>query len=154
MTHTCTLIELPAQPALSVRARVDVEKLPELFDKAYSGVVKYLGELGEMPAGAPFAAYYNMDMHDLDVEVGFPVAKVLPGKGEIQSVEIPGGKFVACLHVGAYHTLGAAYDALQEFVNEKGYTVTGVAYEFYLNSPTTTPEDELQTQVLFPLAQG
>ena len=154
MNHACELIERPAQAVLSIRFRTEVEKLPQMFDKSYSALIKYLGELGEMPSGAPFAAYYNMDMHDLDVEIGFPVANSLPGKGEILPGEIPGGKFAACLHVGAYPTLGAAYDALQEYVQEKGYTVSGVAYEFYLNSPATTPEDELQTHILFPLVEA
>jgi effector-binding domain-containing protein len=154
MNHQCELIERSAQPVLSIRLRTEAEKLPEIFAKSYSALIKYMSELGVMPSGAPFAAYYNMDMQDLDTEIGFPVAKSLPGKGEIQPGEIPSGKFVTCFHVGAYPTLGAAYDALQEFIQQQGYTPSGVAYEFYLNSPTTTPEDELQTQILFPVAEG
>jgi len=44
-----------------------------------------LNELGEKPLEAAFAAYYNMDMENLDVEMGFPVAKPLAGRGEIKA---------------------------------------------------------------------
>ena len=39
-------------------------------------------EMGKQPAGVPYAAYHNLDMQDMDVEVGFPVSKPLP-EGEV-----------------------------------------------------------------------
>jgi effector-binding domain-containing protein len=47
--------------------------------------------------------------------------------------------------------LGAAYEALQQWTTANGYMPSGVAYEFYLNDPQSTPAAELQTQVMFPL---
>ena len=41
-------------------------------------IAQYLAEQSEQPAGAPFVAYYNMDMQNLDVEIGFPVTACLP----------------------------------------------------------------------------
>jgi len=84
MSYNCELKEQPPQPALSVRTRAAVQDLPQLFGKVYGAIMQYLGELGEQPAGMPFAAYYNMDMQNLDVEIGFPVARKFAGKGEVQ----------------------------------------------------------------------
>jgi effector-binding domain-containing protein len=111
-----------------------------------------MSELGVPPAGAPFVAYFNMDMQNLDMEIGFPVMQPLPGKGEVQASQIPAGKAATCLHTGPYPEIESAYKALSNWVAEKGYTPTGVAYEFYLNDPGETPPQELQTQILFPLA--
>ncbi len=108
-------------------------------------------QLGQCPAGAPFAAYYNMDMQDLDVELGFPVPKELPGKDEIKAGHLPGGKYAVVLHTGPYDQVGPAYEALAKWVAEKGYQATGVAYEVYLNDPGQTKPEDLQTQVMFPL---
>jgi len=92
-----------------------------------------------------------MDMQDLDVEIGFSVAKALEGKGDIQTSEIPGGKLGYALHTGRYGDIAPAYDSLTQFVKEQGYEPTGVAYEFYLNDPGETPQEQLQTQIVFPL---
>ena len=37
------------------------------------------------------------------------------------------------------------------FVEQEGPRPTGVAYEFYLNDPQTTPSAELQTRLVFPV---
>lgn len=149
--YECHLLEKPTQPVLSIRTRTPVGNLPQVLGSAYAALERYLGEIGERPAGPPFVAYYNMDMQDLDIAVGFPVPRRLPGRDEIQPDQIPGGKQVTCLHVGPYHKVEAAYQALTAWIGQHGQTPTGVAYEFYLNDPGETPETELQTLVLFPL---
>ena len=63
------LTEQPAQPVLSVRTRTSVGNLPQALGKAYGAIIQYLNEIGEQPLEAAFAAYYNMDMEDLDVEI-------------------------------------------------------------------------------------
>lgn len=151
MTSQCELKQVDPQHALSIRSRTSAERLPEHFGQALTAVMNYLQELGAAPTGAAFAAYYNMDMQDLDMEIGFPVAGELPGKGDIQPSTIPGGKIATCVFTGPYPELGKGYDALTQFVQAGGYEPTGVAYEFYLNSPADTPPEQLQTRIVFPL---
>ncbi len=150
MSYNCELKEQPAQPALTVRTRAAVQDLPQLFGKTYGEIMRYLGELGEQPAGMPFAAYYNMDMQNLDVEIGFPVARKLAGKGDIRAGEFPGGKVATVLHIGPYDQCSAAYDALAQWIKDHGYEATGVAYEIYMDGPETPPE-KIRTQILYPL---
>jgi len=151
MSSEPKIVEQPEQPTLTIRTRSAVENLPAVMGDCFRAVAQYLGELGEQPAGAPFTGYFNMDMQDLDVEIGFPVAKALPGKGEIQAGSIPGGKLATCMHIGPYSEMEPTYTALQGFVAESEYEATGVAYEFYLNGPGETPQEQLQTQIVFPL---
>ena len=151
MDYKCEIVEQQAQQTLSIRTRTSIGQLPQEIGKAFGSIFQYLGEIGEYPADVPFVAYYNMDMQDLDVEIGFPVAKTLQGKGEIQPSEIPGGKQASCLYVGPYNQIQQAYHALIDWMTENGYKPTGVAYEFYLNDPSQTPESELKTRVAFPI---
>ncbi len=151
MSYKCELKQLPAQPTLAIRARTSIQELPALFGKAYSAIAAYLAQLGQYPAGAPYAAYYNMDMQDLDVELGFPVAKELTGKDEIKASRIPGGRFSVALHTGPYDRVHSAYEALTKWTAEKGYEPAGVAYEVYLNDPAQTKAEDLQTRVMFLL---
>jgi hypothetical protein len=62
--------EKEAFPVLSMRTRTPVSNLPSVLGEAYDLVAKYITEQGGEFAFAPFVAYYNMDMNDLDVEIG------------------------------------------------------------------------------------
>ena len=65
------LHELNSQPVLSIRKRTTIEELSKLIGESYGKIVSYLKEINEEPADAPFTAYFNLDMNDLDVEMGF-----------------------------------------------------------------------------------
>ncbi len=151
MSYQCELIQQTLQPTLAVRTRTSAQDLPALVGQTYGAIAAYLGQLGQYPAGPPYAAYYNMDMQDLDVELGFPVAKELPGKDDIKASRIPGGRFAAVLHTGPYDKVSVAYEALARWMTDKGYQATGVAYEVYLNDPGQTKPEDLQTRVMMPL---
>ena len=71
MSYNCELAERFSQPTLSIRTTTAVQSLPQELGKAYLAIGHYLGELGEQPTGAPFAGYLNMDMSNLEVEIGF-----------------------------------------------------------------------------------
>lgn len=152
MPYSCSVEERQPQATLSVRRRTPVEKLPEVIGSAFGAVYGYLMQVGVQPAGAPYVAYFNMDMQDLDVEIGFPVARALAGQGEVQSGQIDGGRAAMCLHVGPYDQLHLAYDVLMGWMKEKGYEAAGPAVEFYLNDPDTVAPEQLQTQIVLPLA--
>lgn len=151
MSYKCEFYEQAAQPTLTIRTRSSVEKLPHVLGEAYAAIGQYLGSLGEVPGGAPFVAYYNMNIEDLDIEAGFPVSKPIPGTGTIQSNQMPAGKYATCLYKGPYNECGAAYEELTRWVLAQGCETTGVAHEFYLNDPTETPPQELKTQIIFQL---
>ncbi len=151
MSNQVEVKDQPAQPVLSVRTRASADQLPMLCGKWFGEIMTYLGAIGEYPAGPPFSAYYNMDMQNLDVELGFPVAKALPAKDEIKPGEIPAGKIASYLYVGPYGDCGPAYELVTKYITENGYTPTGVAYEYYLNDPNAIPHEEPQTLIVFPL---
>jgi len=151
MGYKCEVKEKKAQPVISVRTNSAVQDLPQVLGKYYGAIAQYLGELRENPTGPPFVAYYNLDMQNLDIEIGFPVSKKLGGKEDIKMSEIPSGRFASCLFTGPYNEIEPAYNELNQWLEEKGYESTGVAYEVYLNDPSQTPPEDLKTEILFPL---
>ncbi len=150
VSYVCEIEDRPERPIVSVRTRAAVQDLPQLFGQIYGALMQYMSELGAQPAGEPFAAYYNMDMQNLDVEIGFPVSKPLPDRGDIQGGALPAGKYAATMHIGPYDTVGPAYEALTQYVKASGYEPAGAAYEFYFSGPETQPE-EIRTQIVYPL---
>lgn len=151
MAINCELKELAARPALSIRTKTSLENLPKTIGESYAKIAEYLKKSGLEYAGAPSTAYYNMDMTSLDVEMGFPVASKAAGNGEIISSEIPGGRFVVYLYTGPYSGMEPVYGELNKWIAENGYEMTMPCYEIYYNSPSDTPEDKLQTEILLPV---
>ena len=151
MNEQFQLAEPSEQPVLSIRTRTSVANLPQEIGKAYGAIAAYLAELGEAPSDAPFTAYYNMDMDDLDVEMGFPVSKPLPGKGEVKASAVPACKQASCMYKGPYEKMAPTYEALTAWAAEKGAEPTGIVYEYYYNAPGEVPDDELLTKIVFLL---
>lgn len=141
----------PAQPTVCLHTVAPVSELPRVLGEAFDLLMQHLSKHGELPAGPPFVGYCNMDMEALEIEAGFPVNKALPAEGAIESCEIPAGEYACTIHVGPYQTIERSYTALSEFVASQGREATGTSYEFYLNDPTLTPQDQLQTEILFGL---
>ena len=140
----------------------DIKKVEELTKEAVAdgldvtmilndGLILGLEEIGEQPSGSPFAGYFNMDLQDLDVEIGFPVSGKLTGRGNIQPSLIPPCRTATCIYTGPYSDIEPAYNALFQWISENGYETTGTVYEFYLNDPDETPPEELRTEILFQL---
>lgn len=151
MSLNCEIVEQQVQPTLTIRTRTPVQEMPQVLGNGYGAIAQYLGELGMDPVGHPFVIYYNLDMQDLDIELGFPVPQPLPGKGEIHAARMEAGKIATGLYIGPYGDCGPAYEELAQFVKDQGYEPTGVAIEYYLNDPSQTPYEEPQMRIVYPL---
>ena len=141
----------PAQPALIIRAHTSMRELGKILAPSFAAILHYMDSLGEAPAGAPFAAYYNDDMQNLDVGIGVPIAHALSARDNIEAGEIPAGTYGACLYTGSYAHLAEAYNALDAWLAEHGHATTRAAYEMYLDNAATTPHAQLRTIVMRPL---
>lgn len=151
MTCKIELNQLKAQPVLAIRTKTTMKGLPQIIGESYMKIMAYLNELGEQPADCPYTAYFNLDMQNLDVEMGFPVSRLFPEKGEIKSREIPPGKTASCMYKGPYSGMEQPYNEMFKWLEENGQEATGVYYEYYYNSPVEVPESELLTKIVMPL---
>lgn len=151
MDYKFEVVETAKQPVLSIKAVTSAANLQQDIKKAYDKIKEYLGELGEDASDAPFAAYFNMDMEKLEVEMGFPISKKLNGKDSISSSVIPAARMATCMYKGPYTEMKSAYDAIAKWMEDNRYTPSGVVYEFYCNSPEEVPESELLTKICFVL---
>lgn len=150
VVHDCELRERSPQPALAVRTRASVQELPEMMGRIYGAIMDAMDHEGAVMAGEPYTAYFNMDVADLDLEIGIPVDRPVDGRDDVQAVEIPGGRFASLVHVGPYDQLASAYEVLTAWIAEQGLEVTGAAYEFYFSPPETPPE-QIKTEIMLPV---
>jgi effector-binding domain-containing protein len=143
--------EQEKQPVLSIRMRTTLADLPKIIGDSYHKIAEYLEELEEQLVDVPFTAYYNMDMQNLDVEMGFPVARLLPSKGDIKAGEIAEGPVATYMYKGHYSEMEPVYNEIFKQIKEKGCQPKGVYYEYYYNSPDEVPDSELLTRIVIPI---
>lgn len=151
MSYGFSIQEQPRLGVSSVRTRAAVQDLSDVLTREYGRIMERLGKQGLRPSGPPFVIYRNLDMQDLDIEAGFPVADAFVNDGDVVLSEIPAGRVATCMYTGPYDRIGEAYDGLMAWMEEQGVHGTGPAYEFYLNDPADTPPEQLQTDIRIPI---
>lgn len=144
------ILQKMEQPTLFIRTAARVQDLPVMIGQSFGKLAAYLQELGEFLSDVPYVAYHNMDMQNLDVEFGFPVAGPLPGKAEIQAGSIPAGKIIFCMYQGAYSAMEPVYGEMVKFIADHHLKPVGTAYEHYFNGPEF-PESEMLTMIVMPV---
>jgi len=135
--------------AMVIRVKCSVEELPALLGRSYGKLTTYMGRKGSIPAGAPYVAYFNQDMNNLEVEIGIPTAIYMPDADGMIMSGIPEGNFVSGLYTGTYSGLKEAYGQMAAYVAKHKLVIQGAAYESYLNDPVNTSEEDLLTEILF-----
>ncbi|MGL4606283.1 MAG: GyrI-like domain-containing protein [Eubacteriaceae bacterium] len=139
------------QPTLVIRTQTKIDNLPAIIGTSYEKIMTYMQALGAKPADVPFVGYFNMDMNNLDVEIGFPVDQIYPDKDDIKSSNIPSGKKVSGMYKGPYQEMEEPYQEMVQWVTDNHYEPLNISYEFYYNAPTEVPESELLTKIVFLL---
>jgi len=153
LVSSIEIMKKSKQAVLSIKATTNVEKLPMLIGECYEKIESYLEEIGEYPENIPFVRYFNMDMENLKVEIGFPVYEKLPGKEDIEFSYFEEMKTVYALYQGAYQEMEESYNEVMQWVEENGIKLNGTFIEYYYNSPEDISEDKLITEILMPLEE-
>jgi len=146
--YQCQLRNYEAQTTMCVRKICAAADLPEVLGKIYNDVYNHLDDNGLQPIGAPYVAYFNMDINAIEIEAGYPIKDVISTKDDIIISEIPAGKYATILYIGPYIECGPAYEELTNFISINNLEHTGMVFEFYLNNPDKTEEDMLQTYIM------
>jgi len=151
------IIEVTNQKSqIAVAIKKENATMAEISVLATEGLQKVFGFLaqhGVEIAGAPYLAYKNCkaDFSQFDVELGIPIHEKIAVSGEFFISKTCEGKAITAMHKGAYKDIDVAYTALMEYMAEHKLESTGVYYDYYISNPAETPENELLTQVVFPI---
>jgi effector-binding domain-containing protein len=136
MDYDIEVVELPSRPAAVVRrAEIRLEDVGGFVAAALGEVVEVVRRQGVLPAGPPFTRYGPATDGLLCVEVGLPTRAPVRDVGRVAAAELPGGRAVRTRHVGSYVGVGAAHDALKQWMAERGLAARDLAWESYLDGP-------------------
>ncbi len=149
MTEIVTLDEVHTA---HVRKRVRMAEISKEMATLLPAVMNHVRAQGVQPAGPPYSRYWSMPGEEIDVEVGFPVARPLPETDTIKAGKLPGGRTISTWHVGPYHEMGRTWQSAMAWMTENKLTGRGAPWEVYWTDPGLEPDSsKWRTQILLPV---
>lgn len=104
---------------------------------------------------SPFVVYYTSPMEVLPENMEYEVGITFEGDADdderVKIKIIPSHKVLSTVHKGSYAEIPSIYGKMMQHVMERKYEMIGAPREAYLNSPEEVPENELLTEVIFPV---
>lgn len=144
------LFEQAEQHVLSIRTTIHFDNYPKVAGEAYGRIMEYAAQNDLLFSGGPFVCYHNADLENLDVEMGFPIAKPVAGNSEIGGYTIPTQKVVSGIFLGPYEDTDPLMMEIIQWIAEQGFEQKGEIYNYYLNDENR-PASELLTQIVVPV---
>lgn len=152
MTYEFAIHRTPETAIISIRDQVEEARFPAFLAMAFPELFAHVGRHAVIATGHPFVIYHAFGPDRIDAEVCVPVAGPAPVDERIQAHVLPEVTIVRTLHVGPYEELGAAYQALHEWVGDHGYAPAGPIRERYLTGPAEMlPPAEYRTEIDMPV---
>ena len=135
---------------------MDPAEISEKMGAAFQQVWEFMNANAIEPTGAALSVYYDYSPDTMSFRAGFSISHEDMAKagGDVKADKTPGGKALHFVHKGSYETLRHDYELMMEHLEENGLEASVPSWEIYLNSPDTTPEDELLTECYLALVWG
>ena len=101
-------------------------------------LLAYLNGQSAKMIGPPMAIYHDKEFkeRDWDIEVVMPIVEELSAQNGVKIYHLPAYEKMACVvHTGPFATIGEAYDALAQWIDQNGYQIVGPGRELNLRLP-------------------
>ncbi len=133
------------------------------FKGSYSKIPEHMQEVGQWVmedglkmTGMVYGSYFNspeeVPEDELEYEIGFSFEGDLKiQEGKLGFKMIPEHTVLASIHKGPYTEVGPVIHAIAEYASKNGYDIVGPVTEVYLNDPSQVSQEELLTEVRFPV---
>ena len=151
-----TLIQIPIErrwvamePCIFMRTKKTMAEMPDFFRESFGKMYAYAGQ--KTVPGLAFGRYYDCSTEQIDFDAGVIVRQAIPSEGEIQAGHFGGNECLVAEHIGPYAKVETVYDAMKAFMKEHKLQPGGPPCEVYHNSPDEVPENELKTEVFWPV---
>jgi len=125
----------------------------ETIVDGFKSVNGFMDKAGIKRDGLPMTVYTSTDDSGFQFQAAVPVSEPPkdPPKGDIAVGKTPAGKAYKFVHRGSYDSMDTTYEAITNFLDEKGIDAKELFVEQYVTDPVTTPEDKLVVEIYVPV---
>jgi effector-binding domain-containing protein len=142
-------VKLTAKPIVYIAGSGTWDKAYDTLIDAFKKVDAYLDGAGLKAAGPAMTIYTATDDTGFDFKAAIPVAeppKSPPGR-EISVGQSPDSKMLKFVHRGSYDEMNQTYEAITNFLDEKGLDAKDLLIEEYTTDLVATPREMLVVNV-------
>lgn len=144
------MFELPEQHVLAIRETIHFNDYPKIAQQSFEKIIEFAAGQGMLFSSGPYTCFYNADLENLQVEMGFPIARQNAGNGDVEGYSIPCQRVVSGIFQGAYEETDPLMMEIMQWIADHGFEQKGPIFNYYLNEETRTP-NELLTQIAIPI---
>jgi effector-binding domain-containing protein len=146
MEYQVHVEQVAAQLTGVVRCRASADELAKVVPQACGEVWEFFRSSGLPRPGRNLALYLDGEMN---IEVGVEVFQPFAGNNRVDCSSTPAGLVATTAHLGPYHRLGEAHDAVHKWCAENGHALAGPSWEVY--GHWTDDPSQLRTDVFWLL---
>ncbi len=146
-------VTLPERTVIYLQGQSTWDSAQDTLVDAFKSLDEYLGKHGIKPDGAPMTIYTETDDSGFKFRAAVPVAQVPPDppKGDIAVGQAPSGKALKFVHRGSYAELDTTYEAITDYLDDKGIDAKDQFIEEYVSGPLRAGDNELVVNILVPV---
>jgi len=146
-------VSMTAKPILYLKGTATWDNAYESLVDAFKSVRAFIDREKLKADGPPLTIYLATDDTGFQFEAAIPIAeepKTAP-RGDLAIGKSPEGKALKFVHRGSYDGMDTTYDAITNYLDQKGLEAKELFIEQYLTDPVSTPEDKLVIEVFVPI---
>jgi predicted transcriptional regulator YdeE len=148
------------QPYIGIKSQCAINDIGKVMPEDYKQLFLFMqenikGDKDLKNTIVPFSIYQSFDMRAGQTSFisAIPVDDEMNLSAPFINGVLDAGEYIKVVHTGKYEHLGNAWSTAMAHSRMKKIRTkkTPIGIEFYLNDPTTTPQDHLFTEVALPL---
>jgi effector-binding domain-containing protein len=144
---------LPERTIVYLQGESKWDNAQDTLIDSFKSLDEYLDKHGIKPNGPPMTIYTETDDTGFRFRAAVPVAEAPKDapKGDIAVGKTPSGKALKFVHRGSYDALDSTYEAITDYLDDKGLDAKDVFIEEYPSGPLQAGDDKLVVNVFVPV---
>ena len=146
-------VMLPERTIIYLKGHTNWDAAFDTLIDSFKSLNEYLDKQGIKPNGPAMTIYTQTDDTGFSFEAALPVAQAPanPPKGDIAVGKAPSGKALKFVHRGSYDAMDSSYEAITNYLDDKGLEAKELFIEEYASDPGKTSPDQLVINVYVPI---
>jgi effector-binding domain-containing protein len=146
-------VTLPERTIIYLQGHSKWDSALDTLVDAFKSLNEYLDKHSIKPNGPAMTIYTQTDDTGFDFRAAVPVAEAPtdPPKGDIAVGQAPSGKALKFVHRGSYDAMDSTYEAITNYLDDKGIEAKDVFVEEYTGGPLKADDDDLLVNVFVPV---